>query len=619
MKRQLLPLGAVAVITAVLAACQRPELQEHPGTEGTYGNSDSIVQIKADCCVQAWDGFDDTQDDDRSEDTKSLIGTRHEGVVQNINALVFRSGPDGLEFEPHRSRYFEDTNVHLLVDGTQAYKVYFLANCGKGVLEQACELGGYESIMQNLRVEFSNYADNTSTEGLPMICETYIGPGGAGRTLQLRFKRLYSRIAVHIDSSELEYSTYKIKSLNLINAPKAIYPLSGASKIRDARDACSESEADAASRQDILLLNKKGTAYLYVLENVQGVLLPGNDDCAAKTPGNLIQAGHGDLLENNCLTNLCMQVSADTPWAAYDNIALQAYLGGNATSDFSIVRNSAYVLTLKLTADKVIRSEWRIEPDRPVKEYNPRMEVKLDTYRDARKMWQPRISVTCADCEKITQIAGPFLEQTKAELTISSHHRLNTQFRILSTWQFMNRNFLGEGGALASQPTFIQPQYYSNGSCREAYYKASCTFIPKNYVRSCASFDQALAGGGIFLPGKNDELVSGDNFHAAINPGIYEPYNLYSDYFDYEIDYNRWVWSYSPENYLNAINDVIVTVRITLPEQMARVVETVYGKTLEEFVSFSADLRGGCPYTEKDMIRLGIQSISIMMDTSTSP
>lgn len=613
MKRHFVLIRVVALMTAALAACQRAELPEHPGTESTYGNADSIVQIKAECSIEAWDGFE--EDDGRGEDTKSLVGMTREGVVHNISALVFKFGPDGEEFEPHRSRYFEDTDVHLLVDKTQTYKVYFLANCGEGVLEQACGLGDYESIMQNLRVEFGNYAENAATSGLPMICETYIRAGGENRTLQLKFKRLYSRIAIRIDSSELKYSTYKIKSLKLVNAPKAIYPLAGASKIRDARDACSETGADAASKQDITLLNRNGTAYLYVLENVQGELLPGNDDCTAKAPWNLIQAGHGDLLEGNCLTNICMQVSADTPWATYDNIALQAYLGENASSDFSIVRNTAHVLTLKLTADQVVRSEWRIEPDRPVKVYDPRMEVKLETYRDAKDMWQPRISVTCADCEKIYQIAGAFLEQTKARLTISSHHILNTQFRVLSTWQYMNREFLQNGGALASQPSYIQPQYHSNGSYREAYYTASCTFTPEDYVRTCESFDEALSGGCVFLPGKNDSFLPGDNFHTALNPGIYKPYDLYSDYFDYESDYNRWVWSYSPENYLAAKNDVIVEVMLSFPEQMAQVVESVYGKSLDDFVSFSYDIRGGSPYTQSNLTKLGVRYFRLELET----
>lgn len=605
MKRKFLHIWASAIVATALTACQRPDLQEHPRGENIPGSADTNVQIKAECRVEAWDGFEDAQQDYHDNDTKSIINNFYDGAIRNINALVFCYESSGLKFEPNRSRYFEDTSIRLLLDGSKAYKVYFLANCGDGILEQACQLGDSESIIENLRVEYSNFAHNVQNSGLPMICQTEIRAGSASRTIQLVFKRLYSRVAIQVDCSELEYSSYKIKNLRLVNAPKAIYPLADASKIRDTRDACDYSEADAASKQDIVLLNRNNTAYFYVLENVQGELLPDNYDCTAKAPWNLIQNGYGKLLDNNCLTSICMQVSADTPWATYNNIDMQAYLGGNATSDFSIVRNTAYVLTLKLTADQVIRSEWRIEPDRPVKVYDPRMEVKLDTYRDARNMWQPRIRVTCVDCEKISELAGSFLEQTKAQLTVASHHKMNTQFRYLSTWQYMNKRFLENGGALASQPSYVNPQYFSNGSFCDGYYTASCTFVPKEYVRDCQKYDEPLDDGCIFLPGKNDSSVPGDNFHTAINPGIYEPYNLYSEYCDYEGDYNRWVWSYSPESYLSATNDVITEVKISFPKQMAQMVESVYGKTLEDFVSFSYDIREGSPYSESNINKLG--------------
>lgn len=612
MKRHFLPIRGVALMTAALTACQRAELPEQAGSE-----KNALIQIKADCRVEAWEGFEDVQKDIQDEQTKSLVKIEYESLIHNINVLVFSYGPSGLEYEPERSRYFTETDVRLLLDKSKAYKVYFLANCGPDVLDQASELGEGGKILENLRIEFDNYAGNVSVTGLPMICEREIRPGTESSSILLRFKRLYSRFAIRIDSSELEYSTYKIKSLNLINAPKAIYPLAGASKIRDARDACSDAGADGASRQDITILNRNGMAYLYVLENVQGELLPGNDDCAAKAPWNLIRSGHGDLLENNCLTNLSMQVSADTPWATYDNIALQAYLGGNATSNFSIVRNTAHVLTVKLTADQVVRSEWRIEPDRPVKVYDPRMEVKLETYRDNNsKMWQPRISIACTDCEKIATIAGSFLENTMVRLSISSRHGMYTQFRSLDTWQYMNEDFLKNGGTLDSKPYYVQGQYYSNGSYCEGYYTAYCSLIPPSYVRTCEKYDESQSDGCVFLPGKNDVRTSPDTFHAIINPGVSSAYDLYSEYPDYEGDYNRWVWSYSVEDYLRAQNEVRIWVDVKFPEEIAKVVESVYGKTLEDFTSFSADFHGGCPYSERDLEKLHIDYLMLRVGTT---
>lgn len=605
MKRQFLSIWAGAVIASALTACQRPELPLRGG------DSDELVQFHAICNVDAWDGFAPAQEGHQQEGTKGMVSSIYDGVIHNINALVFSYGPSGLEFEPNRSRYFEGTPVHLLMDGHMSYKVYFLANCGDKVLKQACELGDCESIMQNLRVEYNDFVNNVQNSGLPMICETQIRPGGSSSDILLLFRRLYSRIALRLDCSELKYSSYTVKSLKLVNAPKAIYPLAGPSKIRDATDACTTSEADVASRIDISLLNKNGIAYFYVLENAQGELLPGNDDCTAKAPWNLIQNGHGDLLDKNCLTSIHMQVSADTPWAKYDNVTMQAYLGQNATSDFSIIGNTAHVLTLKLSADQVIRSEWRIEPDKPTKEYNPHMELKLETYTDENRIWQPRISLKCFDCEKIDQLAGSFLEDIKVKLSITSRHYMNTQFRVLSSWQYMNKGLVENGGKFTSTPRFNESQTFSNGSFREGYYTGTFFFAPPNYVRECRTYDEKQPDGCIFLPGKNDTRQYEDNFHAAIDPGIQRSYILFNEYSEYDRAYNRWIWDYYSESYLTAQNEVGVVLNVSFPQEMNDFIETVYGKTLQGFVDFSADFHGGCPYSEKSLEKLGLKDARI--------
>ena len=109
---------------------------------------------------------------------------------------------------------------------------------------------------------------------------------------------------------------------------------------------------------------------MYFVENLQGVLLPENDDRKNKIPSTL------ELLQSG-ISDRCtyLEVTADivTPTAKYTDGKYRFYLGQDQTKDFSIKRNTLYNVTLDFTQNMISEEKWRIEVGEP--EVVP---VKLD-------------------------------------------------------------------------------------------------------------------------------------------------------------------------------------------------------------------------------------------------
>lgn len=609
-------LFAFLTVLAIIPGCRK-----HPGMGGD-GDSPRLEygQLEIRCGMDPWVGFEDEdgqdkggQDEGGQSTTKSSIGADALEKIHDINALVFRYDRGELVFEPERSRYFTDEKTNLLVNIFDRYKIVFLANCGHNLISEVEKLGSYESICENLRVEYDGYSDGFRESGLPMVYSTDIDAYSTGN-IDIRFKRLYSRWAVNMDFSELEYSSYKIKSMSITNAPKAIYPMSGASMIKNAGDACTSGKGDCLSEEDLDRLNKGETVYLYILENVQGELLPGNTNPNLKTPQYVIMKGHMDKVEGNQLTGIRIEASANTPWAVYDNVTYQAYLGENTCSDFSIVRNTPHRLTIKMSADEVVRWNWRIEPDQPVKVFDPRLDIDFETYRDNKGAWRPRISVTPADCDQLEALYGALTDKISMTLTISGQHYVPVVFRNISTWEYYNKLFLQNGGQIYGTPLYHASRTMSNGAVLEAYYTGNCRIYPKDYCRTCG-YDSKSEGRYIFLPSKNDIRWTTECFISAIDPGQCEAYTVYNDWYDYDKSFNRYLWTYSPEDYRRADNEVDIILEVGLPEKLVNAVKEIYGKDIDDFVTTSYDISNGCPYSSSDLSRLGVKGVQFQIGT----
>lgn len=595
-----------ALILLFAAFILIPGCTQHPGiSDDDLGDNTTHLQfgqVEISCGIDPWLGFEEEQ-----TPAKSSIDANTLDKIHNINVLVFRYDHDSLVFEPERSRFFEEENPRLLVDIFGKYKVVFLANCGHEILSEVAQLGSYQQICENLRIEYDDYVHGFKETGLPMIYSTDIDAFNTTK-IDIRFKRLYSRWALSMDYGALEYSTYEVKSVRIINAPKAIYPMAEASMIKNAADACSEMEGDFLSADDLRRLGNGETVYLYILENMQGELLPDNYNSDAKTPQFLIARGHEDKINNRQLTSIRIEASANTPWAIYNKITYQVFLGKNTYSDFSIERNTPHRLTVKLTADKVVRVDWKIEPDQPVKVFDPRMNLAFETYSDSNGAWRPRITMTPIDCQQLEALYGDFMDKVTLHLTISSKHTVQVSYRNIATWEFYNKLLLQNGGQILGTPEHHGVQTTTNGATLDGYYTGKCLVYPKAYCRSC-QYDRQILGKYIFLPAKYDARWTPECFISAIDPGQCEEYTVYNDWYDYDKGYNRYVWSYSPEDYRHANNLVEILLEVELPEVLVDAVKNIYGKELNDFITTSYNLSGGCPYKASDLENLGATNV----------
>lgn len=136
------------------------------------------------------------------------------------------------------------------------------------------------------------------------------------------------------------------------------------------------SEVRAESSQDILgaptdditacfdydgsMLDGTNVEYtLYVPENAQGLLLPGNDDPSGKTPYGLLAAGRESRSELCTFVELAGEVSSSA--GGYGGaVYYRFFLGSDPCRDFSVLGGYEYRVTLSLRPETVFGGEWKV-------------------------------------------------------------------------------------------------------------------------------------------------------------------------------------------------------------------------------------------------------------------
>lgn len=178
-----------------------------------------------------------------------------------------------------------------------------------------------------------------------------------GAFAEFRLKRLAGQYNIAMKPSAVD-AEYFVKDVRLMNCALDVYPFAygrGASEF--------VSDGDYLTQDDIAELNSGGQVSICFVENHQGELLPGNTDRRKKIPSSLEALKKG---LSGCCTY--MEITADirTESALYTDAQFRFYLGQNETTDFSIIRNTVYNVSLDFTQNMVSEQEWRIEADEPL-------------------------------------------------------------------------------------------------------------------------------------------------------------------------------------------------------------------------------------------------------------
>lgn len=216
----------------------------------------------------------------------------------------------------------------------KAYQLYALANVPDFVPPHG------ESEMETLSLPAGDFGQWSS---LPMACrvDAFV-PRLEGQSLNLSFERLFARLRVHLDKGAL--GLLRVGSLRLRQVASYVHPFAATD------DESSFHDGDVASDDDLQRLNAGDNLILYVPQNRQGSLLPGNDDPLLRVPDSLgAKAGQCTYLE--------LSAGQDGETLLSGDALCRVYLGLNAADNFDVPGNTSLDLTLFLT-DRLLGGDW---------------------------------------------------------------------------------------------------------------------------------------------------------------------------------------------------------------------------------------------------------------------
>lgn len=274
--------------------------------------------------------------------------------ITDLNVFIYH---DGKLLEDYCG-YFTDVSELMLAFpcDKNGFDIYMVANVGK------VEAPLLESEISDMRYVVNDY-DDFRKRGFPMsnVYRNHM----KGTLAVFKLKRLIGQYDVVMRNSAAD-ATYTIKDVRLLNCALDVYPFDAerkASVFTESGEYGEKPKGDALTEKDIEDLNAGKPVSLYFVENLQGELLPGNDDRRKKIPSSLEDRYAG--VSDRC-TYIEITADVSTPAAEYSDGKYRFYLGQNETTDFSIRRNTLYEVTLDFTQNMVCEEEWRIEVSEPL-------------------------------------------------------------------------------------------------------------------------------------------------------------------------------------------------------------------------------------------------------------
>ena len=268
-------------------------------------------------------------------------------------------------------------SLQLYLSGSKENNVYALVNMGD--MTKAFPLD--EAAVGEIVYMVDSYED-IALDGIPM-CGVVKGCSyKSGMSVQIPLERLFARLNARILHTDLDgASSATAFAYNMCNKSIWLRQANGRLKPFAADGSRAETAADALNVSDYndnlddrnayegsLSPSQLGpgvgyfqdtTIVLYVPENIQGILLPGNQDPFAKTGENISGI---DGKNYDCLcTYLELNASRPNRGEGFSgDITYRCYLGSDNVSDFSIRRNTRYDLTLSLTDGGFHLNNWKV-------------------------------------------------------------------------------------------------------------------------------------------------------------------------------------------------------------------------------------------------------------------
>lgn len=267
------------------------------------------------------------------------------------------------------------SEVTLNVRMRGSCRFYALANVG----DMSASFPVRESHLQNLVVTVPEY-EKIAVQGMPMCGFESDVPYDADE-VSIALERLFAKVCMRIRHSGIHGASDALYVYNLCNKSAYVRQANGTlrpfaasgSKALSPDDVMSVSDFnqnmnDRNAYEGTLSQSQLGpgpgyfqdtTFVFYVPENIQGVLLPENDDPLNKDYANISDisgVNYGELctyMEFNA-----QRVNNGVGYSG--SVSYRCYLGEDNVSDFSIRRNRRYDIQLELTEKGLFADSWKV-------------------------------------------------------------------------------------------------------------------------------------------------------------------------------------------------------------------------------------------------------------------
>lgn len=271
-----------------------------------------------------------------TEGTRSLLTASDiENRKTDITLAAYAEG--ALAAAGHYETGLETMELDLEPD--RSYTVYALVNMG----DMTSTITLLESDLNKIIYRIPSYTDgkeSLSSRGLPMAGSLSWPSQGT----VIPVKRLLSKVTAHLSC---DWDGASIQEVRVCNLNRTLRPFG---------DAVHEEDWDQQEFHEGTG-SSSGTFVFYVPENRQGTI-EGIETSGDKSPdrNTAVESRHENL------TYLEASVTSSESAIAGD-IKYRSYLGGNATTDFDIVRNGIYDWTVVYHSDQTQSLDWKRDGD----------------------------------------------------------------------------------------------------------------------------------------------------------------------------------------------------------------------------------------------------------------
>lgn len=281
--------------------------------------------------------------------TRSSFGDESvESRVSNVLVLLYRHSDGMLD----KTYFLKSAGASFNVVSGCRYDIFFLANIES---PDCIDVPSRVSEMESLEYRIGSFA-RVAELGIPSCSSLTDVSFSENGKVTLNLVRLFARINLRIIGAGIsggESGIFSNKALRVCQANVRMLPFAaGGSLAVSGKDVSND-----ADYEPLMTDTGDDSFVLYVPENRQGTLLPGNSDPSRKSEEFLKSSGRNASLP----TYLEFKARLNPAAAGFGgDLVYRFYPGADNVSDFDIERNGVYDITLNFSTDDLFNPYWKV-------------------------------------------------------------------------------------------------------------------------------------------------------------------------------------------------------------------------------------------------------------------